>query len=197
MLKYILIILSPFLLYSPNDEVWSDFKTADISSEEKEVLYYINLVRTQPIFFKDSILNPFLAQRKNEYSKKYIYSLKRDLKKTTNCGLLKHHKDLYDFSLFHAKSTGKVGKVGHKSVWYKSYKKRSKKLLSIFDEVGENIHYGSNDPLEVVIEFLIDDGIKDLGHRKNILHPDFTHVSCAFAPHKKHKTNCVVEFGKQ
>lgn len=192
-----LVIISLFSLFgSINQNAWSDFQSAPIEQNEKEVLYYINLVRLEPIFFKDSILEPFLAERKNEYAKKYVRSLKKDLKKTANLSALKHHKELHDFSQHRAITTGKRGKVGHRSVWNKSYKKRSQELLKTFEVVGENIHYGSTDPLEVVIELLIDDGIADLGHRKNILDKSFNSISCAFAPHKKYRWNCVIGFGK-
>jgi uncharacterized protein YkwD len=43
---------------------------------------------------------------------------------------------------------------------------------------------------------LIDDGIKSLGHRKNILNAGFHFVGIAIEPHKTYGTNCVMDFAE-
>ena len=41
---------------------------------------------------------------------------------------------------------------------------------------------------------LIDDGVEDRGHRKNILKTSFTHAGAAVGTHKKYKTMCCIDF---
>jgi uncharacterized protein YkwD len=65
-----------------------------------------------------------------------------------------------------------------------------------YTEVGENIYYGPYTPLEIVIQLLIDDGIEDLGHRKNLLSPKFNSIGVAIKPHKTYEYNCVMGFGQ-
>ena len=158
------------------------------------MIYYINLVRINPQKFLKTTLSPYLKKH-TSYSKKYIKSLKRDLTKQTPLLPLNHQQDLHLFAKHHSKTTGKAGKVGHQSVGFKNYTKRTKKLIKIYSYVGENIHYGSPDAKEIVIDLLIDDGIKDVGHRKNILSSTFIYASTSIQPHKKHRQNCVIEFG--
>ncbi|MDC1188954.1 CAP domain-containing protein, partial [Flavobacteriales bacterium] len=129
------------------------------------------------------------------YSKKYIKSLKRDLANQAPLLPLNHQQNLHLFAKHHSKTTGKAGKTGHQSVGFKNYTKRIKKLIKIYSYLGENIHYGSTDAKEIVIDLLIDDGIKNLGHRKNILSNTFIYVSTSIQPHKKYGQNCVIEFG--
>ena len=62
---------------------------------------------------------------------------------------------------------------------------------------AENCSYGYQDALSIVITLLIDDGIKDLGHRKNILNESYNSVGVAIRPHKKYRVNCVIDFGNQ
>ena len=50
-------------------------------------------------------------------------------------------------------------------------------------------------PLSIVITLLIDDGIKGLGHRKNILNESYNSVGVAIRPHKSYRVNCVIDFG--
>lgn len=161
---------------------------------EKDVIYYINLVRLNPQKFEKSILSPYLKENP-EYSRKHSKSLIRDLKKEKTKAILAPTKKLYDFANHHAKTTGKKGRVGHKSVKGKNYEARSKHLLDSYTYVGENIHYGANNALEIVIDLLVDDGVKDKGHRENILFSEFRYCSASLQPHKKYKYNCVMDFG--
>ena len=165
-----------------------------MSSDEQNVLYFINLARINPKKFETEVLNPFLKENK-KYSRKYIRSLRKDLNKTQNLSPLKYTEDLFKFAKHHAKTTGKKGKTGHRSVTLKGYKARTKKLLKNYSSVGENIHYGPNNPKTIVLELLIDDGIKGVGHRKNILSKNFVYASVSIQPHKKYKFNTVIEFG--
>jgi uncharacterized protein YkwD len=172
-------------------------KTTDnatyLNQIEKDVLYYINLVRINPKKFSEIILAPFLSKNP-DYSKKYCKSLFKRLNKTTPLAVLKPAEDLFYFSRNHAHSKGKKGDTGHRSTKGKSFAKRTNKLIKKYAVVGENIHYGSNNALEIVIDLLIDDGIKDLGHRENILEKDFVYCSASIQKHKKFRYNCVIDF---
>lgn len=170
-------------------------KSSKMSEIEKDVFYFINLVRINPKKFKNEVLTPYLKANKKSYSKKYVRSLKRDLDNTSPLTTLFYTDKLFDFAKHHARTTGKAGKVGHRSVFMKNYKSRTKKLMKTYSYVGENIHYGSEDAKQIVLELLIDDGIKGVGHRKNMLSSDFVYASVSLMPHKKYRQNCVIEFG--
>lgn len=177
---------------------WTNIATAsDLGEVEKEVLYYTNLLRSNPKKFNDTYLKNYLDTVSKSYASKNVRSLQRDLKKSNPLPLLQFNKKLTDFAKQHAVSTGKRGKVGHRSIKGKSYNKRIKPLFETFQYVGENIHYGSVDPLTIVIELLIDEGVPDLGHRKNLLDPVFNSAGAALEFHKKYRNNCVIEYGKQ
>ena len=63
--------------------------------------------------------------------------------------------------------------------------------------VGENCSYGYDQAIDIVLTLMIDEGIKDVGHRKNILSEDFNSVGVAIRPHKNYRINCVIDFGHQ
>ena len=163
------------------------------SEQEKQVAFYINLLRSNPTQFKTDILIPFVESNAIQKEKAYK-SLLRELDKTPSLPLLKPHDKLYESAVFHAKDMGKTGKIGHKSSRGKSFEKRMQPLMSIFTGAGENCHYGSNDALFIVIDLLIDKGIPGYGHRKNLLQPNFEFVGISIQPHKKYGVNCVQEF---
>ena len=191
-----ILILSFFTDWTSEEkqQAKSNIDNSKMSSDEKNVLYYINLVRINPKKFENEVLNPFLKENK-KFSRKYIKSLRKDLTKTKRLSPFIYTDELFKFAKHHAKTTGKIGKTGHRSIYLKGYKSRTKKLLKSYSSVGENIHYGSNNPKEIVIELLIDDGIKGVGHRKNILSTNYVHASVSMQPHKKYTFNTVIEFG--
>ena len=172
-------------------------KTAEniqyLSQIEKDVIFFINLVRINPQKFSVKILKPFITKNPN-YSKRYSKSLFRDLNKGIRITPLKPTKALYEFAENHAKTTGKKGKTGHRSVRGNSFEKRTKELIKKYSLVGENIHYGSNNALEIVIDLLIDHGIKGVGHRVNIMTEDYVFCSVSIQPHRKYIYNCVIDF---
>jgi uncharacterized protein YkwD len=59
---------------------------------------------------------------------------------------------------------------------------------------GENISYSRKTAREVVLALIIDDGIKDRGHRKNIFNPKFSYAGAAFGPHARYRTVCTIDF---
>jgi len=68
-------------------------------------------------------------------------------------------------------------------------------VMTKYMEVGENIYYGEFTAEEIVLQLLIDEGIEDLGHRKNILNPRFNSIGVSIKPHKSYVYNCVMSFG--
>jgi uncharacterized protein YkwD len=59
---------------------------------------------------------------------------------------------------------------------------------------GENCSYGEDTPIGVVIQLLVDEGVRDLGHRKNILSYEFKRIGIGYAKHTRYGINCVQEF---
>ena len=66
-----------------------------------------------------------------------------------------------------------------------------------FGYYAENISYGRNDPKEIVIRLLEDDGVQGREHRKNILSKAYTHIGVGFGPHKKYRYMCVQDFAER
>lgn len=57
-------------------------------------------------------------------------------------------------------------------------------------KISENMTFGPATPHDVVAALLVDDGIGDRGHRKNLLDPDVKVVGIACGAHKSYRVMC-------
>jgi uncharacterized protein YkwD len=89
---------------------------------------------------------------------------------------------------------GARGLVGHNGVNNSSPFDRINKYGKWNITAGENINYGNDIPREIVIDLIIDDGIKNRGHRENIFNEKFLVVGVACGTHEKYKYMCVMDF---
>jgi len=205
MTKYILIIL---LLISENAigqaTIWDKWNaeliaranTADgfeyYSEEEKKVVFFMNLARLDGPLFAETVLDEYV--RTNEIpNTSYLRSLYRDLRKTEGLPLLLPEEDLTSIAQGHANLSGKTGHTGHKN-----FNKRFEPFFgNPYTNVAENCSYGHSRAIDIVVTLLIDDGVKNLGHRVNTLNPEFNSVGVAIREHSRYRFNCVIDFGKQ
>lgn len=178
----------PFVLSIEPDTAIQSFidkqpASAMLSREEKELLYWLNYVRQKPGDFNQKVLTPFLKQFpevKNSYSR----SLSKTLSSMNATGLLTPNTKLQKVAGTHAKDLGSKGlSLSHSSSSGVSFQQRME-AAGITNCVSENIYEGRLNALETVIFLLIDNGVKSLGHRKNILDSDARFVGVAFYPVK-------------
>jgi len=197
----ILILTQP--LYSQNS-VWDSWDPevvrslhtaagiAYLTEEEQKVVLFMNMARHDGPLFASSFLEAYVTENKVDNSS-FLRSLKKDLKKSSGLIPFLVEEDLTSVAQGHADQSGRTGHVGHKD-----FNKRFAPLRgNPYTAWAENCSYGYKDAVEIVITLLIDEGVKGVGHRNNILNPTFNSVGVAIFPHKKYKTNCVIDFGEK
>ena len=163
---------------------------AYLNDEEKKVILFMNMARYDGQLFSETFLKAYISEKRLE-NNSYIKSLRRDLKKVKQLKALMPEQDLTSVARDHARLMGEKGRTGHDG-----FKKRFEPLMGKpYLHVGENCSYGYERAIDIVLSLLIDDGIKDVGHRNNILAPDFNAVGVAIRPHKTYRVNCVMDFG--
>lgn len=127
------------------------------SQTEREIMVLdeINLARTDPTGYMDRIDAYLDYWEASDKERKVAEELKKELK-----------------------SMQPVEALVFSDVIYQSCKKHGKYIIKkkTFEHSGcdyaENIQYGNYSPVNAVCDLLIDFGISDRGHRKNILNPD-------------------------
>lgn len=161
-------------------------EVAYMTQQEKDVIWILNQVRHSPqLFLQTVLLNPksqfYLVPSKRNY---YFNSLIKDLKKAKSVSEpLIADEEAFTSAQCHAVESGKVGYVGHD---------RLNNCNSKFN--GECCSYGYSDPMQIVMQLLIDNNVPSLGHRIICLSPDYRSVGVSIQSHTQYEYNAVIDF---
>ena len=71
---------------------------------------------------------------------------------------------------------------------------RISKYGTYVDSLGENIDFGPNDAMGVIVSLTLDDGEEERPHRENLFKQDYQKVGIACGPHKTEFQMCVMDF---
>ena len=159
-----------------------------LSDKEKQIIYILNLARMNPTLFGKTVVVQFPEYSGEEELKQssYYRSLLEFLKNKKPMPLLYPEKTLFESAKCHAESSGVSGYVGHN--------RRSTACKSVETFMGECCQYGYQDPLSIVMDLLIDEGVPSLGHRIILFKPH-TQIGVSLQPHNKYRWNSVLDLG--
>ena len=180
---------------------------AYLSPIEKEVVYEINLFRSNPAKYAEDYIAP-LAKHYERKILHYpndksimtnegvtaLHECVRVLKKAGPMPLMQPSIGLSLAAKDHQKDQGKTGKTGHAGSDRSNMQQRIERYGEWQARLAENIAYGNSSARQVLIFLLIDDGVKSRGHRTNLLHPAFKTVGVAFGKHPVYNNMCVMDF---
>ena len=71
---------------------------------------------------------------------------------------------------------------------------RISKYGNYVESLGENIDFGPNDAMGVIISLTLDDGEEERPHRENLFKQDYQKVGISCGPHKTEFQMCVMDF---
>lgn len=177
------------------------------SSLERGVLDELNLARTKPavyagllkeyrrlyrgksILFPGSNVNIRTAEGVSAVDEavRFLARQKPMPSLGSSRGLAEAAADLVD-------EQGNSGATGHNGRESGSMMQRIERHGQWQVEIGEDISYGYEDPRLVVMQLIVDDGVRGRGHRKNIFNPVFRAAGVACGPHAGYGAMCVIDF---
>jgi hypothetical protein len=160
-----------------------------LSPQEKLQYIFINKMRTNPKLFANQYLIHLIE---NGSSYKEVYD---KLVFSSPFKMLKPNKSLYLAAFDHAVDLGENGSTGHLSTNGNDLRTRLAKYSLNPTYFGENCSYGIKDPLNIIIQLLVDDGNQSRSNRSNLLNEGYNQVGISFHPHISYKWNCVQVFG--
>lgn len=173
---------------------------------EKEVVGELNLARTDPAAYAE-----YIEDFKKHYVGKYI-SIGGETQIVTREGVpavneaiaylksvrpappLRVSRGLSNAARAHVNDQGPKGLVGHNGSDQSTPAERMNRFGTVKKAYGEVIEYGNWTARRIVMGLIIDDGVKDRNHRKNIFNPVFRVVGVGIGSHHSYTYMCVIDF---
>ena len=93
-----------------------------------------------------------------------------------------------------ARDEGESGEVGHNGRASGAPRERIERHGRWLRRMAENIGYGPDTPRLMVMQLIVDDGVANRGHRRNIFTRSFSVAGAACGPHPRYRNMCVMDF---
>jgi len=202
----LLAVITALLLFSSTDGAEPDGAVSYLSTLEAGVLQEMNLARTQPATYAE-----FLEERRQYYRGRRferpgevpivtnegvgaVDEAIRFLRRVKPVGALSPSQGMSRAAQDHVRDQGPSGSTGHRGNDGSRMSERVNRYGRWSGKIGENISYGRSDARDVVIQLIVDDGIRSRGHRKNMFDPEFRLVGLACGDHAGYGVMCVTTF---
>ena len=103
-------------------------------------------------------------------------------------------QNLAQSALEHVSDIGPKGLLLYQSSDGTEPEERIAKYGNYTEPLGENIDFGPNDAMGVIVSLTLDDGEEQRPHRENLFKDDFKKVGIACGPHETEFQMCVMDF---
>jgi len=160
-------------------------QAASAGEINQKVLAEINLARTNPQGYAQ-----LLAAQMGNGNDRAVAEAVKFLQKSRPLPPLVPSFGLEQGAQAHVASQGPIGGRGHGDNPFS----RMERFGRWTGSAGENIYYGTRDARGIVCSLIVDQGVADRGHRKNLFSHSFGMAGVAYGYHATYGSMCVIDF---
>ena len=188
--------------YHPTEE--------DYFSTQIELFMLLNQCRETPSFlitilesciprFNGKIYQPKSGQENyiTHEGVMVVYETINRLKEQKPLPPLKLSKGLFLASKAHCNDIGENGLASHQGSDGLTLSQRVEYFGEWRGLIAENIAFNDFLAEDILINFILDDGNPNRGHRENLLNPELNCIGIACGPHSVHRSCCVINFSTE
>jgi uncharacterized protein YkwD len=174
---------------------------------EKDVILEMNKVRSDPKKYAELYIRSTLRYYNGKnYSEPgqitivtqegatAVNSCITALTRASAVGLLQPERGIWLAAKDHALDQSRTGQTGHTGSDRSDPFKRMERYGGGYNTAGENCAYGPNTGRDIIVQFLIDDGVPSRGHRTNIMNRNFTQTGLSIQTHPQFRYVCVIDY---
>ncbi len=160
----------------------------------QQILDYINEMREDPAGFYSKYLKEYIRQGSRRFTRYYTVSLEKDMRRAGNLPPFKVSNTMIKTASYQAKYLKHLGghTLTHDAAGLSFEQRMQQAGVGC---AGENLYTGENrTALQVVMDLLIDQGVSSLGHRKNLLNPQYKSIGVVVAGYSRGGNIVVMDF---
>ena len=195
----------------PIDDLSTAAEADYLSDLEKDVVLHLNMARTNPPKYAKDFIAPRTRYYKGKlyrepwessdfggYVREEGIEAVREcvsvMEQTSPISLLLPSEGLSFGARDHAFDQSCTGDTGHAGSDGSKPSTRLNRYGEWLTVMGENVSYGPVSGREIVVSMLVDDGVPNRGHRRNILNSQFHVVGVSIKHHPVYRYVCVIDF---
>jgi uncharacterized protein YkwD len=179
--------------------------TSHVDDRDKRIIAELNELRSNPVayaekidarrgYFQGKVLRlPGQVSLRTKEGVAALEEAVRALRELKPLPTVQPSPELAAAARDHVRNIGPKGLLAHKGTDGSSPSARAARYAKGFSSIGEVISFGPEGPAAVVIDLIVDDGVRDRGHRKILLDPGLRFAGVACGPHTVYRTMCVID----
>jgi hypothetical protein len=176
-----------------------------LSDNEINVVLAMNLIRHDPAKYAKLYVYPLLSYfdgillripgkttLRTREGAEVVKELYDELLETSPVPLFYPSEGMSRAATDHAQYMRRTGNAGHEGRGGMSARLLRHGRWDV--SIAENLHWGAENAHDAVLSLMIDDGVKNRGHRINILDPDFKYVGVGIDSHPRLHISYVIKY---